>query len=160
MAQELQFPVIKGYGGVKPMPQAAVQPAKNLEYKIVFDVTGQADQPEAVDAGLDRIARFINVYAIGGVPPQKMKLVAVLHGASARAVLDDAHYRERFKVDNPNHDLIRQLKAAGVQLYVCGQSLVHAKLEEAWVLPDFQITLSALVAVPTFELQGYTRVGM
>lgn len=154
-AQQWEFPVIKGYGGVVPIPDAAVQPRKDLEYKVVFDVTAGTQKPDEVNPGLDRIARFINVYASAGIPPRRLKLVAVLTGPATPAVLDDAHYRARFGVANPNLDLIDQLTKAGVKLFVCGQALAGMRIDVASVNPNVSRALSALTVVPTYELEGY-----
>lgn len=75
-----QNPVIQGYGKVHPMPEAAVQPSPDREYKILFDVTKAAKAPEQVNPGLEHIARLINIFALAKVPPEKLKIVAVLHG--------------------------------------------------------------------------------
>ncbi|HET7321530.1 MAG TPA: DsrE family protein [Longimicrobiaceae bacterium] len=154
-AQQPQFPVIQGHGGAIAIPDAAVQPRKDLEYKVVFDVTGGAPKPDEANPGLEHIARFLNVYALAGIPPQKLKLVAVLSGPATPAVLDDAHYRARFDVANPNLDLIDQLTKAGVKLYVCGQALAGMHLDPAWVDPDVTRALSALTVVPTYQMEGY-----
>nr|CBX31756.1 hypothetical protein N47_N25810 [uncultured Desulfobacterium sp.] len=82
-AQEWEYPVIKGYGPVHLLPDAAVQPDKSIDYKILFDITKAADNKVKINQGLDHIARLINVFASAGMMPNKMKLVAVIHGASA-----------------------------------------------------------------------------
>lgn len=154
-AQRPQFPVIRGHGGAIAMPDAAAQPRKDLEYKVVFDITGGAPKPDEANSGLEHIARFLNVYSLAGIPPQQLKLVAVLSGPATPAVLDDEHYRARFQVANPNLDLIDQLTKTGVKIYVCGQALAGMKVDPAWVNPNVTRALSALTLVPTYQLEGY-----
>ena len=150
-----EYPVIKGYGPVQPLPKAAVQPDKHLKYKVLFDITHAAAEVGKVNPGLDHTARFINVMASGGIRPEKMNLVAVVHGDATPMVLRNDIFKEKFGQDNPNIKLIEDLKKAGVELYVCGQALADDKFKPEWVNPEIIITLSALVDVPTFQLKGY-----
>ncbi len=105
-----EYPVIKGYGPVHPLPNAAVQPDKSINYKILFDVTKASKDKSKVNPALDHIARLINVYATGGIMPDKMKLVAVIHGPATTVVLNNKIFKSKFGVDNPNIKLINDLK--------------------------------------------------
>jgi len=51
------------------------------------------------------------------------KFVWFFHGAAINAILDDAHYKEKFGVSNPNLKVLAELKKSGVKLFVCGQNL-------------------------------------
>jgi intracellular sulfur oxidation DsrE/DsrF family protein len=150
-----EYPVIKGYGPVHPLPHAAVQPDKSLNYKILFDVTKASKDNAKVNPALAHIARLINVYASAGMMPAQMKLVAVIHGPATPVVLDNAEYKSKFGVDNPNIKLINELKENGVVFYVCGQALADMSYEDAWVNEDITVALSALTVVPTYQLMGY-----
>lgn len=150
-----EYPVIKKYGPVHPLPNAAVQPNKALHYKILFDITKAAKKDNQVNPALDHLARLINVYASAGVMPNQMKLVAVIHGPATPVVLNNAEYKAKFGIDNPNMDLLNQLKKNGVVLYVCGQALADMSYEHKWVNNDITIALSALTVVPTYQLEGY-----
>lgn len=150
-----EFPVIKGYGPVHSLPHAAVQPNKALTYKILFDVTQSAKMKSNVNPALDHMARLINVYASAGMMPSQMKLVAIIHGPATPIVLDNAEYKAKFGVDNPNIKLINDLKKNGVVFYVCGQALADMSYEHAWVNKEITIALSALTVVPTYQLEGY-----
>lgn len=150
-----QHPVIQGYGGIVPLPHAAVQPDKKLQYKILFDVTKAARSPKQVDPALDHIARLINVFGSAGIKPSQMKLVAIVHGPATTVVLDRAAYRKKFGVDNPNLELVARLRKAGVKLFVCGQALAETGIAHKDVAKDFQVALSALTVLPTYQLEGY-----
>ncbi len=152
------YPFIKGYGPIHPLPQAAIQPDKQLHYKVLFDIKTPTKKADSVSPGLNHVARFINVMASAGLMPEKTTLVAIIHGNAAPIVLKNEIFKEKFAVDNPNLKLINDLKKAGVKLYVCGQSLADLDYNAAWVNSDIVLTLSALVAVPTFELKGYAYV--
>ncbi len=150
-----EYPVIKGYGPVHPLPHAAVQPDKSINYKILFDVTQASKNNAKVDPALAHIARLINVFASAGTMPDQMKLVAVIHGLATPIVLDNSAFKAKFGIDNPNIKLINELKKNGVVIYVCGQALADMSYKHAWVNRDITIALSALTVVPTYQLMGY-----
>lgn len=155
-AQEWEYPVIKGYGSVNPLPHAAVQPDKNLQYKIIFDIgSDKLDADNNVNFQLSHVARLINVFASAGMMPDQMKLVAVVHSAATPIVLNNGMFKSKMNMDNPNLKLISELKDAGVKLYVCGQSLADFDYQQDWVNPDFTVALSSQVVIPTYELKGY-----
>ncbi len=155
-AQEWNWinPTIKDFGAVVALPNAGMQPDKNADYKVVFNITSWAT-PDKVQPGLERVARTINVFTSAGVPLSRLHLIAVLHGPATPAVLDNSHYREKFGVDNPNVELIAALEKAGAQVVVCGQALAHNKFPDAWVNPEVGITLSALTDIIILQQQGY-----
>jgi intracellular sulfur oxidation DsrE/DsrF family protein len=150
-----EYPMIKGYGPVQPFPNAAVQPDPSIKYKVLFDVTAKSARIEHANPGLSHIARFINAMASAGVTPRQMQLVAIIHGGATPFALRGEIYKEMFQMDNPNPQLIKELKSAGVQLYVCGQALAEEKFKPEWVNPDISIAFSALVLVPTYQFKGY-----
>jgi intracellular sulfur oxidation DsrE/DsrF family protein len=153
---ELAYPAISGFGGMHPLPDAAVQPDESTVYKAVFEVSSAIRDPAEPYGGLDRVARAVNIFASAGVPLSHLKFVAVLHGPGTPAVLDDEHYRAEYDLDNPNIALIAALKKAGVEVEVCGQALAEQNIEHAWVNQDVTITLSALSDLIVYAQQGYT----
>src|SRR5262249_53987051 len=59
-----------------------------------------------------------------GLRAGDVKIAGGSHAGVNKAVLSDAAYLARFKVKaNPSPSLIRDLKKAGVEVFVCGQSL-------------------------------------
>src|SRR5262245_23758832 len=83
-------PVIKDFAPVVPRPDAALQPDKNADYKVVFNVTAWATA-DKVEPALERVARAVNLFASAGVPTSHLHFIAVIHGPATPAVLDDAH---------------------------------------------------------------------
>jgi len=150
-----EYPIVKNYGPINPLPGAAVQPDKSIKYRVIFEITRAAPNPDKVNPGLDRVARFLNVMAASGIMPKEMELAAVIHGPAAPAVLKNEIFKDRFKTDNPNERIIKDLKEAGVKLYVCGQSLADNGFEHKWVNEQIAIAVAALVVVPTYQLKGY-----
>lgn len=149
------FPVIKDYGRAWPLPQAAVQPEKHKTYKVLFDLSKPAPNETDVLPGLAHAARTLNVFASLGVPPKNLKIVAVFHGPVGYAAMNNDVYRAKFGHDNPNIKLIQELKAAGVELYLCGQTLHELNFDEKNMLPDVKLATSAMVVLVTYQNNGY-----
>src|SRR5207245_2465901 len=133
----LVYPLVPGHGGVMPLPRAAEQPRKGA--KAVFDITADA-KPGEVNKGLEQVARLLNLYGAAGLKAGDVKIAAVCHGAADKAVLSHAAYLARFKLTaNPNLSLIRDLKKAGVEVFVCGQSLHDLGFKEEEVAEEVPV---------------------
>ncbi|HEY1773583.1 MAG TPA: DsrE family protein [Gammaproteobacteria bacterium] len=156
----MQNPVIKSGGAVHPLPDAALQPDRNQTYKALFSVTKGASDPKDLNDALDHVARAVNVFASAGVPLDHLKFAVVVHGPATPLVLDGASYQKHFGTDNPNLKLIHELKAAGVQIYVCGQALAGMKYQASEVNPDVKVALSALSTIVILQQQGYALMPM
>jgi len=151
---EWTYPTIQGYGKVVSLPQAAMQPSKEVEYKVVFNLTAGGDA-DKVNSSLDRVARAVNIFTSAGVPVSHLHFVVVIHGPATASVLDNPHYREKFSVDNPNLKLIADLQRVGVKVMVCGQALANNKFSQDWVDSQVEITLAAITDIVMLEQQGY-----
>ena len=151
------YPAIPGFGKVMPYPNAAMQPGKDVEYKVVYNVT-ERGEPEKVNPALDKLARAVNIFASAGVPVSKLHFIGVIHGPATPSVLDNEHYKERFNVDNPTLTIIEALEKAGVKIMVCGQALAHNKIATDWVNPKVELTLSAITDLVLLQQQGYVFV--
>jgi len=148
------FPLIQGYGTVKPMPATSPQPSKYKIYKVVFDLSkgGDADK---VNTGLEAVAQAVNAFAAAGVPKKNLKFVVVIHGAATPIVIEGGGYNTRYHVANPNADLISKLTAAGVQLLVDGQALIEHQIEGAEVNSNIEETLSAATTLVIYQQNKY-----
>jgi intracellular sulfur oxidation DsrE/DsrF family protein len=150
------YPRIAGYGDMVSLPEAAQQPRKGA--KVLFDLTADA-KPGDVNKGLVRTARLLNLYAAAGLPDHDVKVTVVLHGEATKAVLSDKAYAARFDAkDNPNLPLIRELKKAGVEVFVCGQSLNSKKYQAEEVAPEVTVAVSALTVLINKQAEGYVLV--
>jgi intracellular sulfur oxidation DsrE/DsrF family protein len=149
-----QTPTLAGVGRMHPLPRAAYQPEKKETYKIVFSVQA-GSKPDELNPSLDRVARTVNLYVWAGVPLNHLKFVAVMYGAATDAALDNEHYRQKYSVDNPNLDLIRKLRNAGVDVAVCGQAVAEHGDHYEWIAPEVTLALSALTTITTLQHQGY-----
>lgn len=150
-----QAPAIQGAGKIHPLPQAAYQPDRNATYKAVFVLAEGAAKPDEVNPGLARVARAVNLYVQSGVPLDHLKFVAVALGPATPLALDDAHYRKKFGVDNPNLPVIAQLRKAGVDVAVCGQAWAGFHFDYAWKDGSVTLALSGLTTAIDLQQQGY-----
>ncbi len=154
LAQEAKFPIIKGFGGIYEI-QNAVLPSSDIEYKIVIDLKTLQRDKESLNPGLNNVARMVNLHGLGGVKPENIKVAVAIHGGATDVILNNEAYKKRYELDNPNIELIATLKKAGVEVYVCGQSLLGRKYAHSEVNSDVKIGLSMLTVVTTYMHQGY-----
>ncbi len=70
---EWVYPVIKEIGPVKQLPNVSFQPDAQLRYRVLFDVAKDAlrNDEEAINPGLEKVVRYINTLAVGGIPRKK-----------------------------------------------------------------------------------------
>jgi intracellular sulfur oxidation DsrE/DsrF family protein len=153
---KLEFPIITGYGGVVPTPGAAEPPRKGG--KVVFDVTANAKEPGKVVPALERVAMLLNLGGLAGLKPADFQITVVLYGQATTAALSDGAYAKNGGGPNPNSDLLRQLKAAGVEVFVCGQALARKGFEPKDVRPDVRIATAALTVVMNKQAEGFAYV--
>jgi intracellular sulfur oxidation DsrE/DsrF family protein len=154
-AQQKVYPLVKGYGGVNAIPIPVGKPDPGQTYNIVVEVNTDQTKPEVVHELMEKIASIANLHALGGVSPERLHLVAVIHGPAAPFIQTDSAYQQRHGIPNPNLALFRALKAAGVRLEVCAQSMVKRNLPPATIAPEFDIALSAMTALSTYQRRGY-----
>lgn len=157
-AQNKVNPVIKSYGTVFEIPTADHKPDPSLEYKIIVELTENTPKPDSLNIYLEAIATLINLHAAEAVPQKNIKLVVVLRKGATYAVFNDELYKKYFKVENPNRQLIKELTDAGVEFYVCGQTMIKRNTKEEELMPGTKIASSGLTAISTYQLKGYTMI--
>jgi intracellular sulfur oxidation DsrE/DsrF family protein len=152
----LIYPLVPRHGGVVPLPRAAEQPRKGA--KAVFDITADAE-PGEVNKGLEQVARLLNLYGAAGLKAGEVKIAAICHGGADKAVLSDAAYLARFKLTaNPNLPLIRDLKKAGVDVFVCGQSLHELGFKMEEVAEEVPVADAAMLVLVNKQADGYAYI--
>jgi intracellular sulfur oxidation DsrE/DsrF family protein len=153
--QTPQFPIIKGFGGIYEIPEATERPDPKAEYKIIIDLVSAADDPKQINRMVDNIARMVNLHGIAGVPKENIKVKVAVHGGAIFSILNDEEYQKRNGVKNPNLPVFQALKDAGVEFYVCGQSLIARNMKPIDVWDGAEIALSMLTTLTTYVPQGY-----
>ena len=113
-----------------------------------------------VNLGLERVARVVNLYVASGVPVEELKFVVSVTGDATPAMLDNAHFKQFYGVDNPNLKLINQLDKLGVKVSVCDQSVALHDYPNDWIDKSVVHALSSPTTVSTLENQGYAWLQM
>ncbi len=154
---EYSNPAISPYGRVVRLPSAAQQPRSGS--KIVVDVTKGGD-PAKLNPAIEKVARFVNIYRGAGKTPADVKIAVVLHGDATLAILNADAYSARFKTGgkNPNLDCLHKLHEAGVEILVCGQSLVGKGAKPGEVVVFSNVAVSALTSLVNLQADGYAYV--
>ncbi|MCA9031124.1 MAG: DsrE family protein, partial [Planctomycetaceae bacterium] len=149
-------PAIHDYGKVVQLPDAAQQPRAGS--KIVVDIT-QGGEPDKLNSAIEKVCRFVNIYAGAGKNPAKVEIAVVLHGDATLAALNNEAYAARFNVTtNPNLKVLSELKKAGVKVYVCGQSLIGKGAKPAEVSDQAKVAVSALTSLVNLQADGYAYI--
>ncbi len=152
-SQHLAYPAIANHGGVVQLPTAAQQPRAGT--KLLVDLTSGSNADKLND-GLEKVAKFVNLFAGGGAKPAEVRIAVVFHGDATLAVLNPEAYAAKFHTDgNPNLKLLQQLSDSGVDLYVCGQSLISKGSEPSDVAMFVKTAVSALTTVVNLQADGY-----
>ena len=155
---KLITPTVEGFGAILPRPNAIEQPRSGA--KVVFDATADA-KPDAINKGLDRVARLLNLYGSNNMPASDVKVAIVFHGEATKSILSDAAYEQRFgQTANPNLPLIRKLQDAGVEVMVCGQALNYKGFPDAEVADGIPIAASALTVLMNKQADGHAYIPM
>jgi len=148
-------PVIKSQGGVFEVPFAVEKPDPSLTYNLVIEIERPSDKPDTINWALNNVARLLNLHAVGGVPPSRMNVVLAIHGGAAYTTMNNEQYRAKYKVDNPNLELYRELQAAGVKMFICGQSILVRNIDRDRLVPEVKPAVSMLTTLTTYQLRGY-----
>jgi len=149
-----ETPLIKGYGPIKDYKNAAIQPDKNLDYKVVFKITSDKIK-DGVNNKLWHMARLMNLLYVGDVQKSNTHIVGVIAGKATSMVLTNEAYKKRFHKNNPNLDILKELTEHGAKIYVCDQALSEHKIEQNETNKYIKKSLSAIIDIPTYVLHGY-----
>ncbi len=148
-------PVIEGYGPTYAIEDRDVALVDGFIYKAVFDVAAYSGEVTSLNGRLVSVARFLNMHARSGTPPEDMDLVIVVHGAALSNLLTHDAYRQRHGVDNPNFELLSKLHDAGVRIMVCGQSMAFRGVERSELADPVKVGLSAMTLLTVLQSEGY-----
>ena len=142
----------------EPNKNAAGKPDSKMKYKILVDITDGSSKPDTTNAYLEAVATLYNLHAVGGVSPENIDMVVVFHKMATYTALNDDEYQKKFKVNNPNTPLLKALADMGVKFFVCGQTMVRAKIPESGLNSIVKEATSALTTLTTYQLKGYAMI--
>lgn len=157
-AQTQVNPVIKSYGTVFQLPNADHKPDPSIKYKIIVELTENASKPDSLNEYIEALATLVNLHAAEGVPKENIQMVVVLRKMATYAVFGNELYKEKFKCDNPNLHLLKELMNAGVEFYVCGQTMQKRNIDTGKLVAGTKVASAGLTAITTYQLKGYTMV--
>jgi intracellular sulfur oxidation DsrE/DsrF family protein len=151
-------PVIKDFGPVFATPDGSYNLEKNTHYKVSMDVSATGDFPEDRNRHLESAARFLNMSARSGLDPKNIEFAIIVHGPATKDLLGNESYEKRYEEPNPNTQLLKALKEAGVNIYLCAQSAAHMKMAPEEFDPAVTMALSAMSAHVRLQSEGYTLI--
>jgi intracellular sulfur oxidation DsrE/DsrF family protein len=154
------YPLIKSskWSGVIPVANVDEKPDVSQQYKLLMEVTtGIKDTVEAkeINAAFAEVGRLLNIHIAAGIPKKNMNIIVVAHGGILKSFYNNAVYKEKYKVDNPNLALLNELRAAGVKFIVCGQAMSFLNIDRSQLLPWVNVALSAQTVLTNYGLKGY-----
>ena len=153
-----QAPAVPEASGYVHIDGAPFTPTPHDTYKAVFNATQGAGRPGDLVPALDNLASELNALAVEHVPLARAQFAVVFHGGALDGILDDAHYKAKFGVPNPNLPVLRKLKAQGTGLYVCGQNLVAADVDPKTLTPEVTVASDALLVLIALQQKGYAQL--
>jgi len=148
-------PIIEDFGPTFPINDRDTPLEEGFTYRTVFDASRYSDAPAAVNSTLVSAARFLNMHARNGVPAENMQVAVVVHGEALKVVLADEAYRSRYAMNNPNLELIGRLHDAGVEIYVCGQSMGFRGVAKQELVEPARVALSAMTMLTVLQSKDY-----
>lgn len=112
-----------------------------------------------MNPAIEKVARFANIYHGAGKQPAKAEITIVLHGDATLTILNADAYSSRFETKgNPNLDCLKKLRESGVEILVCGQSLIGKGEKPENVVKFTDVAVSALTSLVNLQSDGYAYV--
>jgi intracellular sulfur oxidation DsrE/DsrF family protein len=162
------FPAIKSvsWAGVVPVEHIDETPDPNMQYKLLFELTGFAYKGQDstaksdINAGLGSVARELNLHEANGISRKNIDAVVVVHASALYALLTNEKYKKKYSVDNPNIAVIKELQNYGVKVIVCGQAMTYLNLEMEDLVPRIKQALNAQTVISSYQLKNYVYFDM
>lgn len=151
-------PIIPNYGKVFTINNPEFKTDTSLVFKAVFEVMQTSDKKEHLNTSLETAARFLNMHAKAGAPPENLHVALVIHNLATKDIISHETYQKKFGVNNPNAKLIKDLLAVGGQVIVCGQSIHSRGFKKEELLPGVQVSLSAMTALLQLQNDDYKLI--
>jgi intracellular sulfur oxidation DsrE/DsrF family protein len=146
------IPEARGYVII---PDAALAPDKNKKYHAIYDASRAAPDPTQLLPAVNMAGLALNAFAASGVPSRNVRLAIIFRGATISGILNDASYRAKFGVANPNLSVLQGLKRAGVEVLVCGQTLVAEKVDPKTLATEVRVSSGAQFVLMSYQADGY-----
>jgi len=151
-------PIVPEADGYVVIPNAALSPVKDSNYRAIFDATRPAEKPDHLIPALNMAGSELNALGAVNVPLTNAKFVVVFHGPALDAIFDEAQYKKKFGTSNPNLKVIAAMKKQGVEFFVCGQYLAGEKIDPKTLTPDVTVAADALLVLMHYQNKGYAVI--
>lgn len=162
LAQNLVYPAIQGYGGAIAVPFNSEKPDTSKQYKFVIELGDKVPDKTKVADMLDYAARMYNLHRSAGISKEHIELAIVIYAGSTPMVMAHPTYRKEFDKENPNSvmmnpnsALIDEFLRNGIQVIICGQSMMKQELRPEDVYPGVRIAMSRITATTDLLAKGY-----
>jgi intracellular sulfur oxidation DsrE/DsrF family protein len=153
-------PVIKDYGTVYEVPFVTDKPIPKRNYKIAIEVGEKMESDSILFKPLNDVARMYNLHVMEGVPQKKIHIAVVIYHTASWVALNNEAYHKKYGVNNPNIKMIQQMADAGIEFFICGQSMMKAKIKPEDINPNIIVTLSRLTKMSALETEGYINFAL
>lgn len=151
-------PVFTDFGAVYSLDSLDFPLDTTQHYKAIFDVDSKLTDLNQKNSIISSLHRYYNMHVRSGVPKENIHLAFVLHGNSTKDALSSSIYKEKFKVDNPNRDLIKSPSEMGVDVFICGQSMLSRGYGKEELLPEIKVALSAMTVLTVYQMNNYALI--
>lgn len=153
--QNIVFPAIQGNGGVIQVPFEVEKPDPSQHYKLVVELGDPLKDKSQLAEMLDYAARMYNLHIYAGIPKENIDLAIVVYSGSTPMVLSNQTHSKRFEQVNPNAKLLDEFQKNGIQIIVCGQSMMKQNLLPEDIYPGIRMAVSRFTATTDFIQKGY-----
>lgn len=137
-------------------PDLSLDPEKI--HKVIFDVYSDDSKKNVPNPLLITVARHLNMHGKQGVPLENLKTVLIIHGGATASVLNKKAFNETFDWENPDFELINELAEAGVEVYVCGQSVRARGKTKEDLNQNVKMAVSAITTLMNYQEKGYSII--
>ena len=156
--QKIQGPIVEGFGDTYAVSNPDFEFDTTKIYKVLFDIHAGSNDPTKISPQLNTLARFMNMHVQAGVPRENIHLAGVIHNKASKDAMNNEAYREKYGVDNPNIPLIKALDDAGIDIYMCGQSVYARGIDRGRLADPVKVGLSTMSIIISLEKEGYTLI--
>ncbi|PWT76336.1 MAG: hypothetical protein C5B59_06880 [Bacteroidetes bacterium] len=160
LLSQAQYPLIKNskWSGALAVQDIQEKPDPSMKYKLLIESTIWSKDTASwkeINDGLAEAGRIINLHIAAGVSKENMEVVIVVHARALNVFLQDSIYKRKFKVRNPNLDILGQFANLNVKLIACGQAMQFFEFDKKDFIPEVRTALSAKVVLSTYQLKGF-----
>jgi len=157
--KRIKGPVILDYGSTYEVKQPAYHLDTTKVYRVVFDIADSPEDATKLNPVINTLARYINMHVAAGVPKENIEVVGVFHNRASKDALKPKAYHNRYDVDNPNVELIKQLtELGGAKLFMCGQSIHARGIDREELNEHIGVALSAMTILIDYQAKGYQLI--